>query len=315
MLTIQTDVVIIGGGPAGMQAGIYAASEGFSTVIIEKGELGGQIRQTPKLENFAGQSEKGVSGPTFVGRMKKQCEALGVHFIGGEVKILAEENNTCCVVMVSNGIKAKIYGRAVIIATGATWKQLDVPGVQEQLNKTFHYGPHHTMRVKKGGSYIVIGGGNSSGQAIISLAEHAEKVYVLARSGLNSMSQYLINRISTSPNVDVITGQRIIAVHRDGITTNAARYYADHTYFAGGMKTNTQFVNGFIETDDNGFIITGKGEFSLQTSVPNIFAIGDVREGVWRRTVGNAIADANKVTAEIFRFFETKSGELSANSD
>lgn len=315
MLTIQADVVIVGGGPAGMQAAIYAASEGFSTIVIEKDKLGGQIRQTPKLENFAGQEAKGVSGPTFVNRMKKQCEALGVHFVQGEVEGLTDENNICCVLMVSNGTKAKVYGKAVIVATGATWKKLDVPGVQEQLNKSFRYGPHHTMRVKKGGRYIVIGGGNSSGQAIISLAEHAEKVFVLARSGLNNMSQYLINRIEASNNVEVIKGEQIIAVHHDGVTTNANRYYADHIYFAGGMTANTAGLQNKLELDNNGFIVTGKGKFSLQTNIPNVFAIGDVRSDVLRRSVGNAIADANRVIAEIFRYFETKTDELSANSE
>lgn len=321
VITIQTDVAIIGAGPAGLQAGIYSASEGFATVIIEKGNVGGQIRQTPKLENFAGQTPDGISGPKFASKMRRQCEALGVHFQFAEVNGFEFDDNGNATVILTdrNGVALKVKASIVIIATGATWRKLEVPGVNENNGKCFHYGPYHSMRVEKHGNYVVIGGGNSSGQAIISLAEHASKVTVLARSGLNTMSRYLINRINDSSNVKIVTDCKIESVGNGNVTysINGENHTiaCDHIYFAGGMVPNTGFLPPQFERDNQGFIITGgNGRFSLQTSVPNVFAIGDVRSGVWRRSVGNAIADANTVISEVFRYLDTtKNGPLSAN--
>lgn len=318
MLTINVDTLIIGAGPAGLQAGIYSTSEGFSTLIIERDKIGGQIRQTPKLENLAGQSAKGVSGPVFANKMKGQCQALGATFMRGSVTSLdKQDDGSCCAVVAdSNGGQFKVIAKVIIIGTGATWRKLDVHGVDKNLGGSFHYGPFMSMKVEKGKRYVVVGGGNSSGQAIISLAEHAEHVTVLARSGLSKMSAYLIERINNADNVEVIE-TTVSEVHADGVTTTSGeRVKAEHTFFAGGMVPNTSFlVNSPIELDDSGFVLTGNNESGLttQTNVPNVFAIGDVRANVWRKSVGNAIADANTVTSEIFRYLETKTIELSAN--
>lgn len=317
MLTINADVVIVGGGPAGLQAAIYSASEGFSTVLIERERLGGQIGQTPKLENLVGQDAKGVSGPQFALKMKRQANALGVMFVQGNVNELQKkEGNVCCVLLTNKqGVTMKVDARIIIVASGATWRKLDVAGVAAQLGKTFHYGPFMTMKVPKGKRYVVVGGGNSAGQAIISLAEHAESVTVLARSGLSKMSQYLINRIQANPKVKIIR-DGISDVNANGcITTGGQHIVADYTFFAGGMVPNTSFLmDGPLNLDENGFILTGVNtQFTTQTNIENVFAIGDVRANVWRKSVGNAIADANTVTSEIFRYLETKTAELSAN--
>lgn len=316
MLEIQADVIIIGAGPAGLQAAIYTASEGFSTLIIERDKVGGQIRQTPKLENLAGQSPKGVSGPAFASKMRQQAVALGVMFQAGNVHTLECTDTVCnAVQFTSNEHEYRASGRIVIVAVGATWRKLDVPGVTEQLNKSFHYGPYHSMKVQKGKRYVVVGGGNSSGQAIIHLAEHAQKVTVLARSGLSSMSQYLIDRINSAPNVEVLKGESVEAVYSDGVlTTGGKRIHAEHTYFAGGMVPNTEFLNGQLKME-GGFIVTGEHDFTTQTSVENVFAIGDCRANVWRKSVGNAIADANTVTSEIFRYLDKSAAKRSANAE
>jgi thioredoxin reductase (NADPH) len=136
---------------------------------------------------------------------------------------------------------------------------------------------------------------------------------VLARSGLNNMSQYLIDRINASDNVTVYK-ETVAEVTATGVITSTGRQVkADHTYFAGGMTPNSDFLRGVIDTDENGFVKTGSGKFTLQTNIDNVFAIGDIRADVWRKSVGNAIADANTVTSEMFRYLETKSVQLSAN--
>lgn len=319
MLTVTADVVIVGAGPAGLQAAIYAASEGFTTVVVERDKVGGQIGQTPKLENFAGQSEKGVSGPIFAAKMKRQAVALGVMFLAGNVtELRRQSSDDCCLIMVNrNGVEMELHSKVIILATGATWRKLDAHGVADQFGKTFFYGPFMTMRVPHGKRYTVVGGGNSAGQAIIALAEHAESVTVLARSGLSKMSQYLINRINAKANIKV-EKEGVAEVHGDCVvTTGGNRVACDYTFFAGGMVPNSAFlVNSEVKLDNNGFILTGEnGRLSTQTSVDNVFAIGDVRANVWRKSVGNAIADANTVTSEIFRYLETKTAELSANAE
>lgn len=318
MLRLDAEIVIVGGGPAGLQAAIYAASEGFATVVIERDKVGGQILQTPKLENFIGQNAQGVSGPTFINKAKRQASALGVHFQAGDVTAIDKmANGQCCLVMVARDGKAMQVSasKAIILAVGATWRKLDAPGATEQLGKSFHYGPFHTMKVERGGKYIVVGGGNSSGQAIISLAEHAERVYVVARSGFNMMSKYLIDRIEAASNIHVIKGQQVETVYSDGVRlNNGTRLYANHTYFAAGMIPNTQFLPEYMK-DETGFIKTGGAAMSMQTSIPNVFAIGDARANVWRRTVGNATADANQVISEIFKYLDMKAVGAGASAD
>lgn len=305
MFAVTSEIAIVGGGPAGLQAAIYAASEGFDTIVIERGVIGGQIRQTPKLENFIGQSDKGVSGQVFINKAKNQAEALGARFIKGEVQNLNVTKGDCCPILVKNGYKTEVRAsKAIILAPGSTWRRLNVPGVDAHLNDTFHYGPFMTMRVDKGLNYAVIGGGNSSGQAIITLAAHARKVYVIARRGLNMMSQYLINRIKAMPNVEVIE-QEVSSVYKDYLVlTNRKKVRVNHTFFAGGTIPNTSFLPADI-LDDKGFIKTG-GQLATQTAIDKVFAIGDARSGVLRRSVGNAISDANTVMADIFNYINMR---------
>jgi thioredoxin reductase (NADPH) len=302
MLTMQADVIIVGGGPAGLQAGIYTTSEGFSTIVLEGNRIGGQIVQTPKLENFMGQSPNGISGPAFISKIKRQAVALGVMFQSGKVNFLECDSDGCKRILFKhNGQDCCAIGRIVILAVGVTWKTFNAIGVEEHLNKTFHYGPYRSMSVKKGGRYVVVGGGNSSGQAIVELAAHAERVTVLARSGFNTMSRYLIDRITTAKNIGVINGETISEVKPDGILTTGNEFIpCDHTFFASGMTPNTEWIE--LDKDERGFIKTGQRDLTTQTKVANVFCIGDARANVFRRNVGNAVADANTVTSEIFRF-------------
>lgn len=309
MAVLTFDVVIVGAGPAGLQAGIYFASEGFNTVIIERDKVGGRILQTPKLENFIGQSAEGVSGPTFVRKARRQAENLGAKFMPGEVESVRRTETGCCLFMVK-GRRERVEVRAnnaIIVATGMQWESLDVPGAAENLNRSFFYGPFMTMSCEKACEYAVIGGGNSSGQAVITLAEHAKRVTVIARSGLNTMSNYLVNRIKALANVNIISGCSITNVHSDGISlSNGVRVTARFTFFNAAAKPNTSWLPQEL-LEHKGFIRTGEnGRASLQTDIANLFAIGDVRSGVWRRNVGNAVSDANRVVSEVMQYINTR---------
>lgn len=295
---MNPDIAIIGGGPAGLQTAIYCASEGFSTVVVEKDKIGGQIRQTPLLENFAGQPAQGVSGPRFVGKMKRQALAMGAEFFSGDVNHLS----------VGGGVYGRngrdtfaILPRVCIIASGAQWRALD-----EDSAGYLYRGPYASMREKQsGGRYVVIGGGNSAGQCIMQLAPIAKKITVLVRSGLRRMSQYLVDRIMGQAHISVVQGEVGSVSARSLITQDGRKIPFDKGYFCGGTVPNASFANSKIKRDSSGFVIVGKNKFSLQTTLDNVFAIGDVRSGVWRRSVGNAIADSNEVMAEIFRFLDT----------
>jgi thioredoxin reductase (NADPH) len=304
-MLVESEIVVVGAGPAGLQAAIYCASEGFQTVIVERDKVGGRILQTPKLENFIGQSPKGVSGPTFVRKARQQAENLGAMFVTGNVDRLEQYDGGCRLYMRSAGsatVEVRAT-RAIIIATGMQWDTLNIPGATKHLNRSWFYGPFMTMKCDKGERYAVVGGGNSSGQAVITLAEHAQKVSVIARSGLSTMSKYLVDRIAALENVEIIVGSTVAKVGAKGVTlTNGNKVEADKTFFNAAAKPNTEWLPSTL-LDKRGFIMTGgDGRQSLQTVIPNLFAIGDVRADVWRRNVGNAVSDANRVVSEVFNF-------------
>lgn len=289
------DVAIIGAGPSGLQAGIYLASEGFDVVICERERIGGQIVQTPLLENFAGQSERGVSGQTFINRMKRQAIALGCKIEISEVHDFSD-----------------VAARCHIIACGQEWDTLKADGVDEQNGKNFFYGPSRTTKVEKGGRYTVAGAGNSSGQAIIELATHAERVDVLCRSNLHTMSAYLQHRILNSPNVHVHYNCQLTRINKTGCSAKIdgvkTRIRCDYTFLCGSKHPNSDWLKQSIQLTDKGFVVTGFYGYNVSTSKAGVFAIGDIRAEAKRKSVGNAVADANTVVLDVFKFLRNQTG-------
>jgi thioredoxin reductase (NADPH) len=275
------EVTIIGAGPAGLQAAIYSASEGMETLVVEGNHIGGQIHDTPKLENFAGQSPHGVSGPAFTRKLRQQALSLGATF---------KMANVTSIKSGSRGLVLKASGellrtRTAIIATGVTYNVPTITGLQQKIKagKAF-VGPFRCMSVERGKTYTILGGGNSAGQAILSLSSHAKRVYVLTRSMIK-MSQYLQERISKQKNVQIVTNAM----------GQAEQYMAlaDYTFVCAGNSPNVkQFTN--LSRDAGGYIRT---DAEYRTSMPGVYAIGDVRANVKRRSVGNAIGDASACTA------------------
>lgn len=286
------DVAIIGAGPAGLQSAIYTASEGLSTVVLEGKHIGGQIHDTPKLENFGGQSVDGVSGPTFTRKLHKQAAALGAEFQSVKVHRILSSNQGVRIVTDNTVMRA----RSAIIATGVTYNVPKIEGLDARIasGKAF-VGPFRCMTVEKEKSYCVLGGGNSAGQAIISLAEHAYRVVVLCR-GTIKMSAYLTERINSALNVEVFENVTVSAIERDGVrldNENGRKFYINFTFVCTGNTPNTSnFAN--IDRDEQGFI---KVDAEYRTSLPGVYAVGDVRSGVKRRSVGNAVGDASGCTA------------------
>lgn len=299
------DVAIIGSGPGGLQSAIFCGSEGLKTIIIEKGKIGGQIADTPKLENFAGQSAKGISGPTFTRKLREQAESFGVTFLADEISGLERRLN-----LVVNGNKGVVKSRSVIIATGATYVIPEIEGIKDDSVKGLvHIGPYNCMSVKENNyhPFMVVGGGNSAGQCALHLAQYGNVTMVIRNSLKTSL--YLTERLRKHENIEIMENTEVERVQVKTWDTKylecnlgkmGSRFAADGLYICTGNTPNSQAFN--VGKDMGGFIITNH---ELQTNKSGIFAIGDVRSNCPRRSVANAIGDASSVTAHVHSYLQS----------
>jgi thioredoxin reductase (NADPH) len=291
------DVVVIGGGPSGIQAAIYAASEGLKTLVVERSKVGGQIGQTPLLENFVGH-ENGISGATFASTMERQAVRMGVQFTSGSV------TGANCT---DGGLSFDICGETIksqfgVLAVGMSWSKVLAPGVMDAVGKCIHYGPNMGLDLQDQ-TVVIVGGGNSAGQTIVEHATCAKQIDVIA-SGLK-MSQYLKDRISRLKNVAVNNTSTIKEVD---CSTGAPQVkltcgktiYADTMLLCTGGTPNTEWLEGIVDLTEGGLIDVGNGKHSLETSLPNLFAIGDARKGSIKR-IAAAIGDGGEVMTQIWR--------------
>jgi thioredoxin reductase (NADPH) len=286
------DVAIIGSGPAGLQSAIFTASEGLKTAVFTGPQVGGQIHDTPKLENFAGQNSRGISGPEFINSMLAQCKSFGVNFISETVGKLDNHNGWL--------INSRHVARSVIVASGYRYKEPKIEGLHDHLNSQAFLGPFRCMSCPRGLTYCVVGGGNSAGQAILSLAEHAKRVYVITRSGVG-MSQYLVERIKAQRNITIKVD---LTPHKMDVKSlhcsDGKEYNADFYFFCIGGTPNTDFIPKHL-LDNTGHV---KINESLE-AMPGMYAIGDVRVGVRRHSVGSCIGDAATATAHLHEYLRS----------
>lgn len=317
------DVAVIGAGPGGLQAAIAAASEGMDVLVIEKGTVGGQIGQTPLLENsvFSG---GGITGPEFAGLMKRQAEAMGASIIADTIYEFKRTPGSYVVV----GQKASYLAHSVILAMGNRWSELDIPGVKEAVGKQIHYGPVKSLATNAAGTQVAVyGGGPSAGQAIIALAKFAtaSKVQVLMRSTLK-MPQYLVDTILRLVEEDKVELHDHVTIRRvtlreDGqidllISGNAGgpqKITISQCFMCNGLTPATEWLPKAIQKDKDGRVLVGldvdrdgdrfKHEpGSLETSLPAVYAIGDCRSGSTAR-VGVAIGDGSMAITELWQYF------------
>jgi thioredoxin reductase (NADPH) len=309
------DVVIVGGGPAAIQAAIAAASEGLKTVIIEKDKIGGQIGQTPLLENFVA-AAGGITGPTFATAMKAQAERMGTVIQKGQVFDIGHNDAGNVWLDLRGDAGYRVYGHTCILAMGNSWQDLNIPGVKEGITaRTVHYGPVECLSTDVAGLDVAVyGGGPSAGQAIIELANRgAKKVRVLMRSVLN-MPQYLVDRINALPAVKLYEHTTIQKVAPVGNTlglliTSDAKQKAlagvSHLFMCSGLVPATGWLPEKIKRDEHGRILVGPAAGAasfLHTSMKQVYAIGDCRSGSTPR-VSAAIGDGAFVVTEIWKHF------------
>jgi thioredoxin reductase (NADPH) len=291
------DIVIVGAGPAGLAAGVYAASEGLSTLIVEGVAIGGQAGSSSKIENYLGFPE-GLSGDELAKRAFLQANRLGAHFLAQQVTCIRRDNQYQ-IVQLSDG--QEITCHVCLIATGVAYCKLDVPGSHELTGAGVYYGAA-LAEAKSCTEEIVyiVGGANSAGQAAMYFSRYAGKVHMLVRRSLqSSMSKYLIDQIAATPNITVETGTEVIAMSGNGHlecltlkTPNGeeARPVTSLFIFIGAAP-KTDWLPKEIALDNKGFILAGpdlkalspkswtldRDPYLLETSVPGIFVAGDVR--------------------------------------
>jgi thioredoxin reductase (NADPH) len=303
------DLVIIGGGPAGLAAAVYGASEGLRTVIIERDAPGGQAGLSSRIENYLG-FPSGLSGSDLTRRAVAQARRFGADILAPQEVVGIDIEGPYRITKLKDG--SRISSHVVLIATGVQWRKLSIPGAERLTGSGLYYGAGASEASScKDEDVYIIGGANSAGQAAMNFAAHARRVVMLVRgeSLSSSMSKYLIDEISKVTNIEVLTGTQMVEVHGEQrletISIRCDRTAEVQTVPAGavfvfiGAEPCTEWLNGVVARDSRGFILTGPDLMSdhrrpkgwaadrdpglLETSVPGIFAVGDVRHGSVKR--------------------------------
>ena len=330
------DVAIVGAGPAGLAAAVYAASEGLSALVFDCRAFGGQAGASSRIENYLG-FPTGITGMALMARAYSQAQKFGVEMaIPDEVTSLQGQKNSDqkildrgpFVLRLSND--ERVSTRAVVIARGARYRRPQVENLEAFEGSSVHYWASPLERkLCAGQEVMLVGAGNSAGQAVVYLAGQVSKLWVLVRGGslAASMSRYLVDRITGLANVEVVTDARVSrleggggmleAVHwRRGATGEEVRRPIRHLFIFIGAEPNTDWLSDSgVTLDAKGFVVTGGdaigGRGSLETSRRGIFAIGDVRSGSVKR-VAASVGEGAQVVAALHAFLGVADGETAA---
>jgi thioredoxin reductase (NADPH) len=321
------DVVIVGGGPAGLAAGVYGASEGLKSVIVEREAPGGQAGLSSLIENYLG-FPSGVSGSDLARRAVTQARRFGVDILSPQeaVRVRAEGNYK----VITLADESELSCQALLIATGVQWRKLDIPGMGRLNGAGVYYGAAATEAAGCAGETVyVVGGANSAGQAAMNFSRFAREVVMLVRGESLSitMSKYLIDDIAKTPNIRVECGSQVVEAHGEDRleaisiacantgTVEKVPAYALFVFI--GAEPRTDWLDGFIARDERGFILTGDALLGngktpltltserppglLETSRPGVFAVGDVRAGSVKR-VASGVGEGSIAIQFVHRY-------------
>jgi thioredoxin reductase (NADPH) len=303
------DLAIVGGGPAGLAAAVYGASEGLKTVIVEREAPGGQAGMSSRIENYLG-FPAGLSGGDLTRRAVVQARRFGVEILAPQEAVGVRTEGPYRIIKLADGNEISCH--ALMIASGVQWRRLEAPGIDQLQGAGVYYGGGATEAMScKGEKVYVVGGANSAGQAAMNFAKYAERVVMLVRgdSLASTMSQYLIDQIKETPNIQIWAHASVAEVHGDTHleeisvlctdTDTVERVPASSMFIFIGALPRTDWLAGVVERDERGFLLTGadlmqggerpkgwaldRDPFLLETNVPGIFAVGDVRHGSVKR--------------------------------
>jgi thioredoxin reductase (NADPH) len=303
------DLAIVGGGPAGLAAAVYGASEGLHTVIVEREAPGGQAGMSSRIENYLG-FPMGLSGGDLARRAVVQAQRFGVEILAPQDAVAIRTEGSYRIIKLGDGNEISCH--ALMIATGVQWRRLEAPGVDRLQGAGVYYGGGSTEAIScKGEIIYVVGGANSAGQAAMNFAKYADRVVIVVRgSSLSStMSQYLIDQIKETSNIQIWPHASVSEVHGEthleeisflcSDTGKVERVPAGAMFIFIGALPRTDWLADVVERDERGFILTGpdllrdgerpkgwaleRDPFLLETNVPGLFAVGDVRHGSVKR--------------------------------
>ena len=324
------DVIIVGAGPAGLGAAVYGASEGLRTLMIDKEATGGQAGTSSRIENYLG-FPKGLSGADLAQRATAQAQRLGAEIVTAREVAEVRVEDPYRIVAFRDG--TELACRALVLATGVSVRTLDAPGVKELTGAGIYYGAALTEAAYyQGEPVFVVGGANSAGQGAMFFSRYASKVTMLVRGKAleTSMSQYLVDQIGATENIEVLLQSEVVEaigenrlqalkVSRNALGETITLPAAAVFLFIGALP-HSGFVAGVVDRTDDGFIITGpdllhdgrrprnwkpkRDPFFLETSVPGIFAAGDVRHGSMRR-VASAVGQGAIAISLVHQYLKT----------
>jgi thioredoxin reductase (NADPH) len=322
------DLVIVGGGPAGLAAAVYGASEGLSTVLLEREAPGGQAGTSSRIENYLG-FPQGLSGAELARRAVSQAKRFGVEVLSPQEVTGVQINGPYRIVTLADG--STINGKVLLIATGVSYRKLDVPGAERLTGAGVYYGAAMTEALAcRDEDVYIVGGANSAGQAAMYFARYARRVVMLVRgdSLSKSMSQYLINQIGATPNIEVLTHSSVVEAHGEtslqsltiasAATGERQSVPASALFIFIGAMPRTDWLEGVVDRDPNGFILAGpdllregrrpkgfdRDPYLLETSVPGIFVAGDVRSGSVKR-VASGVGEGSIAIQFVHRYLAT----------
>jgi thioredoxin reductase (NADPH) len=309
------DLIIVGAGPSGLAAAVYAASEGLDVLIIESASPGGQAGSSSKIENYLG-FPTGVSGQELATRAITQAEKFGAKMMVAHGVVRLDCGKRPYEVVLGNG--NRLAAHAVVIATGAQYNKPRIANLEKFEGQGVYYGATYMeSQLCEEEDLIIVGGGNSAGQAAVFLSQTARKVHILVRSGQlsDTMSRYLIQRIEENPAIELHYRTEIVglegATHLERVTWQdkssgeTSVHEIRHVFIMAGASPRTEWLRGCVALDDKGFILTGRdldaatespvwrltrSPQMLETSLPGVFAVGDVRSGNVKR-VASAVGE------------------------
>jgi thioredoxin reductase (NADPH) len=323
-----SDLVIVGGGPAGLAAAVYGASEGLRTVLVERDATGGQAGQSSRIENYLG-FPSGLSGGELTRRASAQAQRFGARMVLVQDAVALESRGPARVVRLADG--GEIAAHAVVVATGVQYRRLDVTGCDELTGQGVYYGGSRAEAIAvTGEEVVVVGGANSAGQAALYFAGFAARVTLVHRGAslAQSMSHYLVERIEAADNIAVRLGANVAAAEGsaslDGVRVRDGDgreelLPARAMFIFIGASPNTDWLEGVVARDDRGFIMAGpdlraeglrpawpldRDPLPLESSLPGVFVAGDVRHESIKR-VAAAVGDGSMAVQLVHQYLGT----------